>query len=432
MPVQNPLDVAARFRQDHVDLARPRFRRPHSGHLEPRLRRSAVNRPFRFAGTIAVAASIALVACIPAASAQTAGTPVEIDAILSLTGGIANIGQAARQGLEAFERYTNATGGVRGRPLHIVYSDDESSTQVAVQLTNTLAARGARVILGPEVSAECKAVAPLVETRGPVVFCLSPAVAPAKGSYMFTGSIAPLDTLAAMLHFFRDRGWNRLALLHTIDATGQEHDTAMDKLLQQPENRSLKVVIEEHFAPSDVSVSAQVTRIRASDAQALIVSAVGSAFATAFRAISDAGLDMPVSATNSIMLYQAMREYKSFLPKRLYFASTSWPAYETMARGPVKDQLKHYYDAFAAAGLKPDNGEVTAWDPALIVVSALRTLGPDATQQQVRDYIESLHGFAGIDTVYDFRIGDQRGGLTAKDAVISQWSPARDTWVVVK
>jgi len=369
---------------------------------------------------------------VPAASAQSAGLPVEINAIISLTGPIANVGQSAKQGLDVLERYVNATGGIRGRPLHIVYSDDGSNTQNAVQLANELAAKGARAILGPEVSAECKAVEPLVETKGPVVFCLSPAVAPPKGSYMFTGSIAPLDTLAAMVHFFRDHGWTKLALLHTIDATGQEHDTAMERLLQQPENRAMKVVIEEHFAPSDVSVSAQVTRIRASDAQALIVSAVGSAFATAFRAISDAGLDLPTSATNSIMLYAAMHEYKAFLPKRLYFASSSWPAYDALPRGAVKDQLKHYYDAFAAAGIKPDNGQVTAWDPGLIVVSALRSLGPDASAQQIRDYIENLHGWAGIDAVYDFRPGDQRGGLGWKDAVISEWMPNRDTWQVVR
>jgi len=391
-----------------------------------------VKRPFHFVTAAGIATSLALLATIPTASAQPAGTPVEIDAIISLTGPIANVGQAAKQGLDVLERYVNATGGIGGRPLHIAYSDDGSSTQNAVQLVNTLAARGARVILGPEVSAACKAVEPLVETKGPVTFCLSPAVSPPKGSYMFTGSIAPLDTLAAMLHFFRDHGWTKLALLHTIDATGQEHDTAMDRLLALPENRALKVVIEEHFAPADVSVSAQVTRIRASDAQALIVSAVGTAFATAFRAINDSGLDLPVSATNSIMLYQAMREYKLFLPKRLYFASSAWPAYDALPRGPVKDQLKHYYDAFAAAGLKPDNGPVTAWDPGLIVVSALRTLGSDASAQAIRDYIENLHGFAGVNTTYDFRIGDQRGGLTWKDAVISQWIPSRETWVVVR
>jgi hypothetical protein len=109
-----------------------------------------------------------------------------------------------------------------------------------------------------------------------------------------------------------------------------------------------------------------------------------------------------------------------------------WPAYDALRRGPVKDQLKHYYDAFAAAGLRPDNGHVTAWDPGLIVVGALRTLGPDATAAQIRDYIEGLHDWAGIDAVYDFRVGDQRGGLSIKDTVISQWAPAKETWTVVR
>jgi hypothetical protein len=38
----------------------------------------------------------------------------------------------------------------------------------------------------------------------------------------------------------------------------------------------------------------------------------------------------------------------------------------------------------------------------MIAVHALRHLGPAATPQQYRDYVNSLHSWAGINGVYDF------------------------------
>jgi hypothetical protein len=43
------------------------------------------------------------------------------------------------------------------------------------------------------------------------------------------------------------------------------------------------------------------------------------------------------------------------------------------------------------------------------VVSALRAIGPNATAPQIRDYLVKLHGFVGINGIFDFRDGAQRG-----------------------
>jgi hypothetical protein len=68
------------------------------------------------------------------------------------------------------------------------------------------------------------------------------------------------------------------------------------------------------------------------------------------------------------------------------------------------------------------------WDPVTIFVSALRNLGPDATADQVRDYILHLHGWVGINGVYDFGDGSQRGiGENAGEVV--QWITAKHGWV---
>ena len=60
----------------------------------------------------------------------------------------------------------------------------------------------------------------------------------------------------------------------------------------------------------------------------------------------------------------------------------------------------------------------------------MRKLGPSATPEQIRDYIETLHGFAGVSGVYDFRAGDQHG-IGENGVVMVRWNPGNDTFVAV-
>ena len=56
-----------------------------------------------------------------------------------------------------------------------------------------------------------------------------------------------------------------------------------------------------------------------------------------------------------------------------------------------------------------------------IIVHALRTLGPQATAQQVHDFIVHLKDFSSIDGVYDFEKVPQRG-LDLSNAVMTVWT----------
>ncbi len=66
----------------------------------------------------------------------------------------------------------------------------------------------------------------------------------------------------------------------------------------------------------------------------------------------------------------------------------------------------------------------------MIVIDAFKHLGTDATGKQIHDYIESLHGYAGINGIIDFRDGSQRG-LAGSSAIVVQWSPAKTDWIPV-
>lgn len=371
-------------------------------------------------------ASLLLTGTAASAAPAPSGAPVEIPAFVPLTGPAAFYGASLQQGLQVFEKHVNATGGVNGRPLHFQIADDQANPQIAIQLLNNAIAKHAQVVLGGGFSATCKAMAPIVEKSGPVLYCMSPAVRPARGGYVFSGNIHPIDLVAAELRFFKQQGWKRVALLIGTDASGQEVDANLPSLLAQPANRGLQIVAHEHFSSNDAVLSAQVAKIQAAKPDAMIVWA-STGIEKSFRALKEAGAKIPLATSNSLMIYSAMKEYKSILPDRLYFAIGKWAAYDALGAGPVKQATKTYYDAFHAIGVKPDQGQDVAWDPPLVITDALRHLGPNATAKQIHDYIENLHGFAGTNGYYDFRTGDQRG-LNPNDTIVVEWNPAKQTW----
>jgi hypothetical protein len=68
-----------------------------------------------------------------------------------------------------------------------------------------------------------------------------------------------------------------------------------------------------------------------------------------------------------------------------------------------------------------------SWDPALIVIDALQHLGLNASPDAIRTYIETLHGWVGINGLYDFRDGSQRG-LAENTAIIIRWNAQNGTF----
>jgi len=365
-----------------------------------------------------------------ALTASAAAEPYQITAILSLTGVVAFTGRAMQQSVQAIEASVNATGGIQGHPLKIDVVDDASNPQVAVQLANAAMAKGSAVILGPAFSATCLAVAPLVAKSGPVEFCYSPAIHPVRGGFLFSSSVNAEDQARGFLRYFQAMHWNRVAFLSSIDATGQLIDRGYDTLLKEPEFASMQAVAREHFAAGDISVAAQLQRVKAARPDVLVATSSGTPFATILRGVSETGLDVPVATSFANMTYAQMDQYKNFLPKTLLFAGLQSMSVEGTRPGPVRDAQQHYFAAFKAIGVRPDSGNSLAWDSTWVVIDALRHLGVGATATQVRDYIDNLHGWVGVNGVYDFSDAEQRG-IGIGGMVVDRWDQARNEFIAV-
>jgi branched-chain amino acid transport system substrate-binding protein len=353
----------------------------------------------------------------------------ELHAILPLTGNASFLGREQQDLLRILEPSINQSGGIAGRNLRFVFHDDQTSPQVALQLANEVLASHPAIMLGPSITAECAAVAPLMQD-GPVMYCLSPGILPPPGGYVFSASVQTEKLNLALIRYFRMKGWTKIAMLSSIDATGQDADRGVDRSLALPENAGVTLTEHVHFTATDVSVTAQIERIKASGAQALIAWTTGAQVATIFKAMIQAGLDIPVGTSPGNQEYEQLAQYVEFLPRQLVIPSCLYPEHEGVYRlDPRVEKVQHeMYDLLAAAHRKSDNAVGTAWDPALITVDALRRLGPDADATQIRQTIADQSDFPGVNGIYDFKKVPQRG-IDVDDIAIVRFDPQRMQWV---
>jgi branched-chain amino acid transport system substrate-binding protein len=373
-----------------------------------------------------LAALIAVATVAPAAAAD-----YEIPVIVPITGGASFVGSGARDVLHVMQDLFNESGGIAGRKLRFVIRDDQTKPQVAVQLMNEALAGDPPAVLGSSITAMCNAQAPLA-ANGPVLYCYSPGIHPAPGSFVYSASISTTDLAEALIRFFRLKGWTRIAVVTSTDSSGQDADRGIDAKLQLPENKTVAIVAREHFAPGDVSVAAQIANVVAAKPQAVIAWTTGSGIATIFKAMIQAGLNVPVGTTNGNQAVAQMLQYADFTPKQLYIPSGPFPEHDgifTLDKR-VEAAQHEYYQAMKSHDLPIDNISAISWDATRIVVEALRKLGPKATAAQLRAAIDGMVDYAGIWGTYDFKAFPQRG-LGSGNAVVTRWAPQEKRFVWV-
>jgi branched-chain amino acid transport system substrate-binding protein len=379
----------------------------------------------RFAG-LALLTALLAGAIGPATAADET---VDLPTLLSVTGPAAFIGKQALESVQRLTAIVNAQGGIRGKMLHVALQDTTSNPATAVQLLNQIISTHVAAVFGPTFTAECNALAPLI-TSGPIVSCFSPGVHPQPGAFMFSGGVGSDSMAHAIATYIRGKGWTKVALISSTDASGQDFEENFDKTLAEPVNSTLKLVGREHFATSDISVAAQISRIKAAGPQTLIVWTAGTGLGVALHGVHDVDLDVPIMAGNGNMVRAQLNGYEAFLPKTLTFPGILGMTPLAGSPATVKAAQTQYFAAYAKDNLKPDLPGALSWDPTHLLLDAYKAIGWNATSDQLRAWIVSQHAWPGVNGVYDFAKYPQRG-IGVDSCVIARWDPAAHDFIAV-
>lgn len=369
-------------------------------------------------------------AFVPVSSSAADTSPYVINAVLSQTGPAAFIGTSETKALLMIEDQVNKHGGLRGQPIKFDVADDQSNPLLSTQLVAKIAAGKPPFLIGPGFVATCLASMATIAQNGPLAYCLAPGIRPPAGGYMFSSGPDGDSTTLVMVRWLRLRGWKRIAVISTTDASGQSFDHGVQFAMLQPENKDVTIVATEHMNPTDISASAQMVRIKNAQPDAILVLATGTPWGTMMRSASDAGLTVPIVGGNGNALISQLNQYQSYLPKDLYFAGPPAIAEGSIGAGPIRDAQSVFFAALKSVNAKPDLLLTQAWDPTMLLIDALRHLGTNATTAQVRDWVLSQQSWAGISGLYDFKDGSQRG-VGPRALIMLRWDKGKQGFTAV-
>jgi urea transport system substrate-binding protein len=150
------------------------------------------------------ASSLAATARLPA-FAQNA--PIRVGALLPFSGGLELFGSQARLGLDLAAAEINASGGIEGRPVELVYEDNRTDPRTSVERTGQLIQRDQVIaVIGPITShARDAMLATHRRLRTPLLYATN-YEGGACDRYVFCFNSVPNQELAHLLPRMREEG----------------------------------------------------------------------------------------------------------------------------------------------------------------------------------------------------------------------------------
>jgi branched-chain amino acid transport system substrate-binding protein len=317
-----------------------------------------------------------------AAALAQSKEPVTIGAIEILTGPNNKYGIAIKNGFDLALDSVNKNGGVLGgRPLAIAYEDSAGNKDQAINAARQLIGRSkVPLILGPTLSNEMFAAGPVANERKiPIVGTSTTANGiTAIGPYVFRTSLPEADVVPVTLKTAQQKlGIKKVAVMYGNDDAFTK--SGYDVMKGALEKLGIETLTTETFGSKDTDFSAQLTKIKSLNPDAIVVSALVEAgsgillgkkalgFPEKVRVIGGNGLNAPK------VMEIAGDAANGTLVGSPWFVGKSDPA------------SQKFVDAYKAKyNMEPDQFAAQAYDTLFIVAKAMNDAGA-AEPEKIKD-----------------------------------------------
>jgi branched-chain amino acid transport system substrate-binding protein len=363
--------------------------------------------------------------CLSLTGPAMAADPIKIGFVASITGGASFLGQPEKTTALMVQEWINKEGGINGVPLQIIIEDSKSDPSQAVLATKKLIESDKVVaVIGSSTSGESMAMAPICEAAKIPMISMAAAlqiVTPADEYKRITGTFEmprvqrpwifktpQTDTSAveAIYAHLKKKGLAKVGIVTVSDGFGS---SGRNELKRMAPKYGITLVADEVYGPKDADMTAQLTKIKTSGAQAVINWSVGPTQVIVTKNWNALAMGMPLyqshgfgSKKNIELAGGAAEGVIAPLGRLVVWDKLpkTHPQYKVLSRyAPEYEKLTHAeVSTFGGHG----------YDGLYLAIYALTAVGPDKTK--VRDFLENnVKNWPGTAGIFNMSAADHTG-----------------------
>jgi branched-chain amino acid transport system substrate-binding protein len=347
--------------------------------------------PAWVAGTAA-----ALVACVTFGVASQAQdkTPIKIGFSMSQTGPLGPNGQQALLGMKIWEEETNAKGGLLGRPVQLVYYDDQSNPSTVPGIyTKLLDVDKVDLVLGGYATNMNAPAMPIIIQRKKTFISLFALDVNAQFKYPKYFSVLPTGpkTKPSFTEGFYQVAMQQSPKPTTVALAYEDAEFSQNACEGARENAKtfgLKIVYDKSFPFNSPDVSPIVRALQAANPDLVIVCSYPLSSVNMVQAVREANYQPKMIGGAMVGLQATV--FKNKLGPKLngIINYETWVPSEKMM-APAAGFFKKYQERAAAAKVDPLGYYLGGWGYAYInmlgeAVTAAKSLNDDKIAEQLR------------------------------------------------
>ena len=353
-----------------------------------------------------------LTALIVAGSVSAAfAADIRIGAAEALSGPASQYGLSIKSGFELAVDELNAAGGVKGNKIVLQFEDEAGKKEQAIDVFKKLIFQDkVLMVFGPTLSNSAQAADPVAQAAKIVAFGTSNTAdgITSIGDYIFRNSVTEADVLPETLRVaIKHANIKKVAVLYGNDDVFTK--SGYDAFKKALETMKVPVTTTETFAKGDVDFKAQLTKIRASGADAIVLSALIAEGAPIMVQARQLGIDVPFiggNGMNSVKIFDLAKEKSDNL-----WVGSPW------ALGNQTKENQHFVVAYTQKYKSaPDQFGAQAYDAMKIVALALGKIkltgNLEADRKALRDVLPTVT-FTGATGAFKFRQAMGKDGKPA-------------------
>jgi branched-chain amino acid transport system substrate-binding protein len=357
------------------------------------------------------------------AGAVFAAPPLKIGALFSVSGPASFLGEPERNTAEMMVADINNAGGIKGRKLELIVYDTQGDATKAVQAVNKLI-KDDKVV---STTGDSMAVIPVVEKAEiPMISCAAgiKITDPVK-KWVFKTAQNDVLAVTKIYRYLQKQKIAKIAILTVSDGFGS---SGREQLKLQSKEFGMQIISDETYGPKDDDMTVQLTKIRDSEAQAIICWGTNPGPAKVARNIKQLGIKLPLFMSHGVSSKKFIELAGEgaegiILPSGRVIVADQLPKSD-----PQKKALINYVNQYREKyNVEGDHFGGHAGDAVMLLKRAIEQGA--FTPAAIRDQLEKTKKFAGIGGTFSYSPQDH-AGLTSDAFVLVQ--VVKGDWKLIK